>query len=83
LIHLICFQDTEEGFGKGVITEEAIGILVNSYKASEIKSQVQLEVTKISESVSIIVHSSIRPGLKKHNIAHFSKSTSSSIGKFC
>ncbi|WJX52524.1 hypothetical protein P8452_38628 [Trifolium repens] len=44
-------QDTEEGFGKGVITEEAIGILVNSYKASEIKSQVQLEVTKISESV--------------------------------
>ncbi|KAK2437313.1 ABC transporter G family member [Trifolium repens] len=43
-------QDTEEGFGKGVITEEAIGILVNSYKASEIKSQVQIEVTKISES---------------------------------
>jgi hypothetical protein len=68
LIHLICFQDTEEGFGKGVITEEAIGILVNSYKASEIKSQVQIEVTKISECVSIIICSSIRPGLKKNII---------------
>ncbi|CAI8617926.1 unnamed protein product [Vicia faba] len=42
-------QDIEEGFGKGVITEEAIGILVKAYKASEMKSQVQLEVTKISE----------------------------------
>lgn len=42
-------QDTEEGFGKGVVTEDAIGILVNSYKESEIKSQVLMEVTNISE----------------------------------
>ncbi|KAI5385994.1 ABC transporter G family member 1 [Lathyrus oleraceus] len=38
-------QNTEEGFE----SEKAIGILVNSYKASEMKSQVQTEVTNISK----------------------------------
>lgn len=52
MINLITFQDAEEGFGKGVTTEEATGILVNSYKTSEIRNQVQIEVTKISEGVS-------------------------------
>ncbi|XP_058764379.1 ABC transporter G family member 1-like isoform X2 [Vicia villosa] len=42
-------QDIEEGFGTGFITEKAIDVLVNSYKRSEMKFQVQIEVTKISK----------------------------------
>ncbi|XP_058731422.1 ABC transporter G family member 1-like isoform X1 [Vicia villosa] len=42
-------QDIEEGLGKGFITEKAIDVLVNSYKGSEMKFQVQIEVTKISK----------------------------------
>ncbi|KAK7319446.1 hypothetical protein RJT34_04167 [Clitoria ternatea] len=45
-------QDAEEGFGKGVTTEEAIDILVNSYRSSQIRKQVKKEVEKISESDS-------------------------------
>lgn len=56
MIHVICFQDAEEGFGKGATTEEAIGILVKSYRSSQIRNQVEKEVAKISESVSFMLH---------------------------
>ncbi|TKY59478.1 ABC transporter G family member 11 [Spatholobus suberectus] len=42
-------QDAEEGHGKGVTTEEAIGTLVKSYRSSQIRKQVQKEVEKIGE----------------------------------
>ncbi|RDX90812.1 ABC transporter G family member 11, partial [Mucuna pruriens] len=45
-------QDAEEGFGKGVPTEEAIDILVKSYRSSQIRKQVNKEVEKIGESDS-------------------------------
>lgn len=54
-----CLQDdVEEGFGKRVTTEKAIGILLKSYKSSQIRNQVNKEVAKISESVSFMLHSS-------------------------
>ncbi|MED6125220.1 hypothetical protein PIB30_066610 [Stylosanthes scabra] len=43
-------EDIEQGFGKGVTTEEAIDILVKSYKSSKIRDEVLYEVAKISES---------------------------------
>ncbi|XP_058764375.1 ABC transporter G family member 1-like [Vicia villosa] len=45
-------DDVEEGFGKGVTTEEAIDILVKSYKSSRIRKKVKKEVAKISKSDS-------------------------------
>ena len=54
----LCFQDAEEGFGKGVTTEEAIDILMKSYESSQIGNQVIKEVAKITSSVSFMLHSS-------------------------
>ncbi|KAK2383521.1 ABC transporter G family member [Trifolium repens] len=45
-------MDVEEGSGKGMTTEEAIGILVKSYKSSKIRNRVKKEVAKITESDS-------------------------------
>ncbi|KEH31211.1 white-brown-complex ABC transporter family protein [Medicago truncatula] len=45
-------MDVEEGFGKGVTTEEAIGILVKSYRSSQIRTQVKKKVEIISKSDS-------------------------------
>ncbi|XP_061349749.1 ABC transporter G family member 1-like [Gastrolobium bilobum] len=45
-------QDAEEGLGKGATTEEAIGILVKSYRSSKIRNKVKMEAAKISESDS-------------------------------
>ncbi|XP_028782423.1 ABC transporter G family member 11-like [Neltuma alba] len=45
-------QDPEEGFGKRVTTEEAINILVESYKSFEIRKQILKEVEDISKSDS-------------------------------
>ncbi|CAI8617927.1 unnamed protein product [Vicia faba] len=45
-------DDVEEGFGKGVTTEEAIDILLKSYKSSRVRKRVKKEVAKISESDS-------------------------------
>nr|KYP61160.1 ABC transporter G family member 11 [Cajanus cajan] len=45
-------QDAEEGFVKGVTTEEAIDTLVKSYRSSQIRKQVINEVEKIAESDS-------------------------------
>lgn len=58
LIHLYVSKDAEEGFGKGVTTEEAIDILIKSYGSSQIGNQVIKEVAKISASVSFMLHSS-------------------------
>lgn len=58
-----CLQDddVEEGFGKGVATEEAIDILVKSYKSSRIRKRVKKEVAKISVSVRIMLRYSLPP----------------------
>ncbi|KAK4271295.1 hypothetical protein QN277_020006 [Acacia crassicarpa] len=45
-------QDPEEGFGTRETTEEAINILVESYKSFEIRKQILKEVEEISESDS-------------------------------
>ncbi|KAK7363113.1 hypothetical protein VNO77_05243 [Canavalia gladiata] len=45
-------QDAEEGLGKGVPAEQAIDILVKSYRSSRIRKQVKKEVVKIGESDS-------------------------------
>jgi hypothetical protein len=44
--------------GKGMTTEEAIGILVKSYKSSKIRNHVKKEVAKITESVSFMSYKS-------------------------
>ncbi|KAK7252301.1 hypothetical protein RIF29_36147 [Crotalaria pallida] len=45
-------QDAEEGFGNGVTTKEAIGILIKSYRSSQMGNQVKKEVAQISKSDS-------------------------------
>lgn len=65
-----CLQDdVEEGFGKGVTTEEAIDILVKSYKSSRIRKRVKKEVAKISESVRFMLHFFLPPtNITKKNL---------------
>ena len=55
--YLLC-KDTELGpAGTGTIpAEEAIRILVNSYKSSEMNQQVQKEVAVLSEKVLFITY---------------------------
>lgn len=52
------FQDVEVGLeGTGTIpTEEAIRILVNSYKSSDRNQDVQSEVSVLSEKVSFLAN---------------------------
>lgn len=45
-------QDPEKGLAAGQTTEEAIHILVKSYKSSEISQQVQKEVVEVRTRVS-------------------------------
>ncbi|XP_054801384.1 ABC transporter G family member 1-like [Prosopis cineraria] len=45
-------QDAEEGFGKGVTTEEAINILIKSYMSSTIQKQIQKEMEEVIDSDS-------------------------------
>ncbi|CAJ1936090.1 unnamed protein product [Sphenostylis stenocarpa] len=45
-------QDAEEGLGKGVSTENTIDNLIASYRMSQIRKQVKLEVGKIVENDS-------------------------------
>ncbi|MED6211665.1 hypothetical protein PIB30_075941 [Stylosanthes scabra] len=51
-------EDIEQGFGKEVTTEEAIDILVKSYKSSKIRDEVLNEVAKISESCLVLTRRS-------------------------
>lgn len=46
-------EDPEQGLSGGLTTEEAIHILVKSYKSSAISHQVQTEVVKIRKRVSV------------------------------
>ena len=44
-------QDPEKGLAGGVTTEEAVNLLVKSYKSSEVNHQVQKEVVEITQKV--------------------------------